>query len=74
MIRRSLSTAQKERLERLRRTGFELYSLVPPESLKANAEDMVCYQEYKYFSQFVLISRNGYQLRRLTIWYAKSLR
>lgn len=73
MIWHGLSVRQRERLERLKETGFQLCSLPPPLTLRYSADDMVCFRDYQHSRQYVIISRNGADLRRKTFWHERAI-
>jgi hypothetical protein len=68
-VKQGLTKAQRLRLERLREAGAELYSLPPPEPVKANAGDMVCIDEGTVTNQFIVVSRNGAVFQRVTVMH-----
>ncbi len=66
-MKHGLTRAQRERLSSLKRAGATLYSLPPPGQVRANAGDMVCIDEGRITDQFIVVSRNGAVIQRVSI-------
>lgn len=68
-----LTKSQKKRLQELERHGYRQLEKPPPE-VWIRPEEVICGMNYKYSTQYVVVTPHGRVRRRKTIWHTEMVR